>query len=478
LVEEFDAPARDLGEAALISAAVNRSASGKQSWLDVAITPVQARIALAAGCLFCFAALGWLYAHAPSWYFRVLSPLFYFDHPFRYPFHDIGGVMATLDCWRQGVDVYISNPCDVENRAWPYSPLLLRLGFLPSDRALLGRVGVAVGLAFIAAVVCLPAGRRRRSVILIVAAALSPAAIFAVERANLDAVIFALLASAGVCMRGHRIGRTAAYSLVAVAGFLKYYPFVALLLALRERLAQLAILAVVVVMAMGAFAWQFQLELSKALVVIGTMNTHWGPFSDRFGARQFADGLGAMMAGLPPAAAVELAHVQRASAAPSWALMGPLLLMSWLVVHLQRQPAFRDRLAAMPAGDQNFLVLGCVTLSGCFIAGYSNAYRAILLLLALPGLIELGASAESRWLRWAPALVLYSMWAMPVQHIIQVTANFAGQPTVGRWLLIVDWTAHEIAWWWLVGLCVAILLQFVVNSRSGLTLRSRLEAAP
>ncbi|HEY3917075.1 MAG TPA: hypothetical protein VGL83_04750, partial [Stellaceae bacterium] len=43
-------------------------------------------------------------------------------HPFGFPFLDMHGVLATAECYRQGIDVIVSNPCDVLGRTLDYSP--------------------------------------------------------------------------------------------------------------------------------------------------------------------------------------------------------------------------------------------------------------------------------------------------------------------------------------------------------------------
>jgi hypothetical protein len=47
--------------------------------------------------------------------------------PFGFPFLDTHAVLAAAECRRQGIDVYLSNPCDVLRRPHGYSPLWLEI---------------------------------------------------------------------------------------------------------------------------------------------------------------------------------------------------------------------------------------------------------------------------------------------------------------------------------------------------------------
>src|SRR5262245_55720260 len=75
-------------------------------------------------------ALAFLYRLEPDYYWRSLA--FIGIVPFRYPFLDFQAVLAAVDCWQRGIDVYVSNPCDVLGRPFAYSPLWLRFTFLPN----------------------------------------------------------------------------------------------------------------------------------------------------------------------------------------------------------------------------------------------------------------------------------------------------------------------------------------------------------
>src|ERR1700752_4306753 len=51
--------------------------------------------------------------------------------PFQFPFVDISGSLAAWECARQGVDVILSDPCDVLHRGYNYSPLWMAASAIP-----------------------------------------------------------------------------------------------------------------------------------------------------------------------------------------------------------------------------------------------------------------------------------------------------------------------------------------------------------
>src|ERR1700739_4456307 len=88
-----------------------------------------------------------LYTVYPNVYYRVLNSI---GVPaFTYPFIDWEFISAGIKCWREGINVYIANPCDVFNRPHVYSPLFLRLIFIPTERAWTMPIGLGLVLAFL-----------------------------------------------------------------------------------------------------------------------------------------------------------------------------------------------------------------------------------------------------------------------------------------------------------------------------------------
>jgi hypothetical protein len=74
-----------------------------------------------------------LYTVGSEAYYRALKSIGV--DAFTYPFLDWAFIGASIKCWSDGINVYITNPCDVLNRPYNYSPLFLRLAFIPTDGA-------------------------------------------------------------------------------------------------------------------------------------------------------------------------------------------------------------------------------------------------------------------------------------------------------------------------------------------------------
>ncbi len=177
--------------------------------------------------------------------------------PFRTPFLDMHGVTSAIECHRLGYDVYIDNPCDVFHRPHAYSPLWLWLAVLPITTRWDNTLGLAAVVLFLVALAFLPPGRDWR---LITLATVSSTTMFAMERANVDLLMFVM------AMLVVRL-RFAGYAVALLAGMLKFYPIVLLVAAVRERVMLcIAIWAV----ALGAVALWFALDGTAICGPLGT----------------------------------------------------------------------------------------------------------------------------------------------------------------------------------------------------------------
>src|SRR6185369_1350416 len=121
-----------------------------------------------------------LYLVDRSDYYDVLSALGI--KPFRYPFLDGENMLVSADCWREGINVYVVNPCDIMGRVQNYSPLWLRLDFLAGGRLTTNLLGFSMDIALLLALFWLPRPTRLRDSIQITLAVLSTMMVFALER--------------------------------------------------------------------------------------------------------------------------------------------------------------------------------------------------------------------------------------------------------------------------------------------------------
>jgi hypothetical protein len=142
--------------------------------------------------------------------------------PFRFPFVDLSGSLAAWDCARKGVDVIISNPCDVLARGYNYSPFWMTIDWIPLGQPDRAWVGVISGVAFLVSLSALPPPVSVVETCVRIAAALSTMVAFAIERANPDILIFLLVVSALALLRRSVIAKALGYSIIFLAGAIKY----------------------------------------------------------------------------------------------------------------------------------------------------------------------------------------------------------------------------------------------------------------
>lgn len=376
---------------------------------------------------------------------RLWMPL-----PLRVPFADTAYVMAQLECWRAGIDVYVSNPCDIFGRTQAYPPIWLRLWFLPGSPRASVPLALLLAVGFIISLAVLPRIERKRDVILLLAAIASPVTGFAVERGNADLLIFILAAIVVITAELSFPGRCAGYVGGVLAALLKLYPIFLLALLFREKPRVAAAFGLVLASLWLSVAWLWHTELAHALANL-PRPPYWydGP-----GARKLAEGLlvaaGSVIghAGPDPRAVTALSITQ-------------LLAAGACALLLACRSAFTAALGTLNSREDLCLVVGGLLFCGCFVAGVSIAYREIFLLFALPALLRLRHDARlPPLLRWAPGMIVFLMWSTLPSRAIDRTfgpLDEAGGPvpTLMFWLLC------ELMWWWLFVLFGSILLRFV-----------------
>jgi hypothetical protein len=150
-----------------------------------------------------------------------------------------------------------------------------------------------------------------------------------------------------------------------------------------------------------------------------------------------------------------------------------LLLTLTLAAVLRAARLSRRLRTAMPKRESGLLVAGAVLICACFFAGQSNGYRAVMLLLTLPGLLRLARSLNDRSARveimaacWA---IVFVMWAITIHQVLTALDT-------GAMVFLDHWLINEIAWWWLVSVLLAVLFGFVCGSPVGLQAQSFLSA--
>ncbi len=371
------------------------------------------------------------------------------------PFFDMAGVLSWPECAAQGYDVMSHNPCDPYGRVDAYSPLIhhLPLGWIGVRNTI--PAGLALGLAFLICLVPTMAPEKRLEFAIAALACVSPSVFFALERANLDMLIFSLVMGAMMLpQRGHWV-RLASYAAAFIGGLLKFYPFAFLIIMMRERLRYFIGLSAVALAGLALYVgifWNELVRLPRLLPADNLLGT--------IGARVLSNGLTAY-GGLPGSAGVAV-HLLLGAIS----LWGALLVAQKLGAYLP-DPRAPDRRMAL-------LLAGSVIMTACFHVGVSIYYRAIFLLPVLPGLFALHGSARDsatrKLLALAVSTTLFCLYGEMVRvlgtHFVVFALGLGPQALPIRLARLVILLINEGAWWFEVTVLTGVVIAFLRRSAS------------
>ena len=385
-----------------------------------------------------------LYLSDRPTYFLVLNAIN--ERPFHTPFLDTRFVTAQVECWQRGIDVYAQNPCDPLGRTQDYSPLWLRMHALGRGDGWTPVFGLATDLLFVGSLFLIP--WRRESAVVAVLAVVSWATVFGLERGNTDLLIFAACVLFAHLRVRSAAARCVGYALVLGVGLLKFYPLTLLVLAVRESARRFAIITGLCGAVLLVFFVVFHAELAR----IGANMTN-GCFGDMFGARTLPVGLAAMWRALCQAHGWEPGPASMLLASGSvFAVLAAGCAAG--AVAIARSGALRDMLVQVEPVPRSLLLVGAVLCVGCFFGHQNISYRTVMLLLVVPGLLELTRAAPPgplrRVFRVTCVLVVLALW---------------GAAMVGT---LAGWLAVQLAWWWIVGVLMAVAVLLAVEEGQGL----------
>lgn len=416
------------------------------------------KFAAPVSALLVFFALSLLYLYGDRGsYFALLE--YWGIEPFRFPFLDISGSLAAWECARQGIDVIVADPCDVLQRSYSYSPIWMSWSGIPLGVSDTAAVGWFSGLLFLLSLGILPRPRRPFELILTVVATLSTAVVFAVERANPDILLFILALATALSAEGGLGMRLIGYAVAVLSGLVKYYPFVTLVMVVEERIPVFLSVSIAVVMSLAIFGVAYHDEIVRTLPYIPRGTYIEGMFGAKNVPLQLAD--------VAQAAFGESAALGNVLAAAFLAF-----LIAGMVAICRRFTVDGQLSAAMTAladRERSLLVLGSALICGCFFAGQNVWYRAIFLLLVLPGLFAVARAAPARrgrnWAVGTSIATVFLMWEECFRFGIERALKAAGAsgPHTAE-IHFLFWIFREAVWWWVVAILSAILVEFLRRS--------------
>ena len=115
-----------------------------------------------------------------------------------------------------------------------------------------------------------------------------------------------------------------------------------------------------------------------------------------------------------------------------------------------------------------FLAVGGVLVTACFFAGQNVAYRGILLLPVLSGLVGLHRSVKDREIRRFCAqmigAVLFVMWEEFFRRALHAMISPVPDAGLSSRVEVFFWIGRELVWWWLVVGLAALVLSHLRQS--------------
>jgi hypothetical protein len=344
-------------------------------------------------------------------------------------FFDARNVAAAVECNRLGNDPLVDNPCDPWDRVMFYPRVWLVLRWTGLEQRHTVLLGVVIVTVFLLLLLLLLGRLSAVEGMVVAAAVCSPAVMFAVERANMDLVIFSGLALAAVVWRrGSAWAEYFAVGLVLLMAVAKLYPAVALLAFLPARRRGTRTAAVAALLVFAAYvvatredvatisdtATQGQYYSYGARILLGRLyhtvvGEQWG------GSRVAAQGL------------VLLA-----------ALVVALALWLWL---RRRSHRAREQVPVPETSDLIAFRFGALIYVGTFVVGNNFDYRLVFLLLVLPQLLRWPVpralpNHHVNLPRAAAAVVLLELWISTLSQQLRLWDELVSWTLAGMLLVL------------------------------------------
>lgn len=408
---------------------------------------------IAAALVYLGLALLWRLQHGA--YVAVMDH--FISTPVSAPYGDLGAVLRATFCWRHGVNVYQPSACMLGG-VYNYSPFLLRAGWFGVEPGMQDVGGLLLGSFFILSCCLLPPPNSVAETVLRSVALCSGVVAHALESGNVDSLLFSL-SLIGVWLLGRRGVVSLGYTLFALCGALKFYPAAMLALVAREAPRRLAVIGGLVLLCGLVFLAHYGATMLTAMVMLPAGL----PFRGSFGALNIPFGLG-LLAFMPvltidPNVPDYFAAINHSGMAMYLVVMTKLLTVAGLVAGVQLAPRYAEGLRALEEPRRLFLVAGSLVLCVCFYIAPNYDYRAVYLLLLLPGLYAM-RMANGVQPRSIAVLVVALLW----ERLARALGAWTGVAVLGKhavYLEIAIWLVREYFWWWLIVRLTAIVICFL-----------------
>jgi hypothetical protein len=342
-------------------------------------------------------------------------------------FFDARNVAAAADCWALGYDPLIENPCDPTGRVMNYPRVWVLLHYvgLTQDRTVL--FGWIVVALFVLSLLLLLGRLSIKQGVVVAFAVTSPAVMFAIERGNMDLLLFAVFVAAVFAWKAReRLSPLLSPALIVAAAIAKLYAAFALpaYAFTGERRVRWALPAAIAVL--GVYV---ALTIDDFRAVLSARE---GGRTGSYGARIL---IGYLYHLVSPG---EWLHGNLLAQAIAILLLGVFAVAAWIWA--------RRRLpwpAGVAQGSPELLAfhLGALTYLGTFALRRNGDYRLVFLLLTLPLLFQLASGPGTSIVTWLGRAgiiaVIARLWLGGLSEFIT--------------------PAHELASWAIAGIFIALM---------------------
>lgn len=424
-----------------------------------------------------------LYVNHTYLYNKTISAIIAYPPPYSHPFIDWEWIPSSIECWHRGVDVYLSIPCYAPSLnglspTFDYSPLWLRLTFIRFAEGWTNLFGLSFAVVFFLSLTLMPLQRMGIfDFVIMLLSAISSATVLLLERANADLIMFFMIIL-GVSACGSWLpARLGGYGLIALAGLLKFYPMIALIITIRERPLIFATIALAVIAALAAFVSIYYKEL---VLVVGGLVSGAAIFNPvNWGAKQLPGGLSFIISRV----AAKLFHQDAMSADTIGQFLYSILLLLLVVqalataIWLGHRSRLQYAVADLSLRETEFLLAGAALICGCFFTGDNALYKGIYLLFALPGLLTLAHRLPLQLARAAfrgtCVAIVFVVWCPFLRKGVRVAVKALskrvdyqwsswpspdlGHQGIDRAVDLMVWLCNQLAWWWIVSVLLAVL---------------------
>ena len=335
-------------------------------------------------------------------------------------FFDTRNLTAALECRRLGFDPLVESPCDPWGRPLNYPRVWLVLRFLGLNQSHTVPLALLFIVLFFGSIYLLMGRISLGRGIVVAVAVCSPSVMFAVERANLDIVVFTLMVVAVLTWGTRsRWGQSVSPLVVLIGATAKIYPVFGLPAYLFVRRRGAAVVAIFCAAAFIAYAILTIGDI-QAVARIAPQGQHHA-----FGVRILPVAIYHLV--VPDRWQGGLFTKQLLAIAPLL-VAGPLI---WLAGR-RRRPEPDE---SADSWTRLAFSLGSLIFLGTFAVGNNFDYRLVFTLLTLPQLFDWVTEEPGDPRRGLAGItivaVLTLLWIGALSHVLRLTDEVVTWATVG-----------------------------------------------